>query len=203
MAKPPGAREIFRKGLFDENPVLRQILGICSALAVTNLLLNTAIMSLALIFTTAMSSATVSLLRDVTPPRVRMMVQVLIIACYVIIVDIALQAWLPDVSRQLGPYVGLIITNCIVMGRAEGFAVSNPPLPSFLDGVACGAGYGAVLMAVAFIRELTGAGTLFGLHVMPGWWVNWTIMVMPPAAFFVLGTFLWVVNSRTPKAGAK
>ncbi|MFP4475181.1 MAG: NADH:ubiquinone reductase (Na(+)-transporting) subunit D [Desulfatibacillaceae bacterium] len=199
MTKKFSARQLFRQGLWEDNPVIRQILGICSALAVTNLLINTFIMSLALIFVTAMSNVTVSLLRNWTPARVRMMVQVLIIASYVIIVDIVLQAYLPDISRALGPYVGLIITNCIIMGRCEGFARNNTPWPSFLDGLASGLGYGAVLMAVAFVRELLGSGTLFNYQVMPGWWTNWIIMVMPPAAFFVLGTIIWIFNTYVPK----
>ena len=141
-------KKIFSNGLWDENPVFRQILGICSALAVTNLMVNTFIMGLSLIFVTSLSSVTVSVLRNVTPVRTRMMVQTLIIASYVIIVDIVLKAYLPDISEALGPYVGLIITNCIIMGRCEGFARNNKPWPSFLDGVASGAGYALVLLGV-------------------------------------------------------
>jgi len=144
------SRAIFVTGLWRENPVFRQILGICSALAVTNLLVNTLIMSLGLIFVTSMSNVTVSILRGVTPPRIRMMVQTLVIASYVIIVDITLKAYLPDISQALGPYVGLIITNCIIMGRCEAFARNNPVLPSLLDGIASGCGYAFVLLSVAF-----------------------------------------------------
>lgn len=189
------ASAIFRKGLWDENPVFRQVLGICSALAVTNLLLNTFIMGVSLIFVTAMSNVTVSMLRKVTPARIRMMVQVLIIASYVMIVDIALKAYLPDISEALGPYVGLIITNCIIMGRCEGFARNNAVWPSFLDGVASGCGYAFVLLTIAFIRELLGFGTVFGLRVMPDAWTNWVIMVMAPGGFFMLGLFIWVALS--------
>jgi len=192
-------RQIFHRGLWEENPVFRQILGICSALAVTNLLVNTLIMGLSLIFVTAMSGVTVSLLRNMTPARIRMMVQVLIIASYVIIVDVVLKAFLPDVSRALGPYVGLIITNCIIMGRCEGFARSNPVWPSFVDGVASGAGYAVVLLTVAFFRELLGFGTVFGFPALPGDWTRWTIMVMPPGAFFVLGTIIWCITYLWPK----
>ncbi len=197
------SKAIFVTGLWKENPVFRQILGICSALAVTNLLVNTLIMSLSLIFVTSMSNLTVSILRNITPPRIRMMVQTLVIASYVIIVDIVLKAYLPDISQALGPYVGLIITNCIIMGRCEAFARSNPVLPSFLDGVASGCGYGLVLLSVAFFREMLGFGTLFGMGVMPAAWTNWTTMVMAPGAFFMLGAFIWVVRSFGPKEEQK
>jgi len=192
------SRTIFISGLWRENPVFRQILGICSALAVTNLLVNTLIMGLSLIFVTAMSSLTVSILRNITPPRIRMMVQTLIIASYVIIVDILLKAYLPTISEALGPYVGLIITNCIIMGRCEAFARSSSPWPSFLDGVASGCGYALVLLTVAFVRELMGFGSFFGVHVMPAGWTNWVIMVMAPGAFFMLGAVIWVVRSLGP-----
>lgn len=186
---------IFISGLWRENPVFRQILGICSALAVTNLLVNTLIMGLSLIFVTAMSNLTVSILRNITPSRIRMMVQTLIIASYVIMVDILLKAYVPTISEALGPYVGLIITNCIIMGRCEAFARSNSPWPSFLDGVASGCGYALVLLTVAFVRELMGFGSFFGVHVMPAGWTNWVIMVMAPGAFFMLGAVIWVVRS--------
>jgi Na+-transporting NADH:ubiquinone oxidoreductase subunit D len=196
-------RTIFISGLWKENPVFRQILGICSALAVTNLMVNTLIMGLGLIFVTAMSNLTVSLLRNVTPARTRMMVQTLVIASYVIIVDVFLKAYLPDISEALGPYVGLIITNCIIMGRCEAFARNNPPWPSFLDGVASGSGYAFVLLTVAFFRELMGFGNLFGMRIMPAGWTNWTIMIVAPGAFFMLGSFIWVVRSFGPKEGEK
>ncbi|GAB6062067.1 NADH:ubiquinone reductase (Na(+)-transporting) subunit D [Deferrisoma palaeochoriense] len=180
-----------RRGLWDDNPVYRQILGICSTLAVTNLLVNTLVMGLGLIFATAMSSFTVSLLRNATPKRVRMMAQVLIIASYVILVDLAIKAYLPDISEALGPYVGLIITNCIIMGRCEGFAAKNPPGLAFLDGLGCGLGYTGVLLLIAFVRELLGFGTVFGHPVLPADMTRWTIMVMPPGAFFMLGLAIW------------
>jgi len=156
-------------------------------------------MGLSLIFVTSMSNMTVSILRNVTPPRIRMMVQTLIIASYVIIVDIVLKAYLPDISEALGPYVGLIITNCIIMGRCEAFARNNPIWPSFVDGIASGCGYALVLLSVAFFREMLGFGTLFGMRVMPAGWTNWTIMVMAPGAFFMLGAFIWVVRSFGPQ----
>lgn len=193
MAKLKSGK-IFASGLWSENPIFRQILGICSALAVTNLLINTLIMGLSLIFVVTMSNLTVSILRNVTPTRIRMMVQTLIIASYVIIVDVFLKAYLPDISEALGPYVGLIITNCIIMGRCEAFARNNTPWSSFVDGLASGCGYAFVLLTIAFFRELLGFGTLFGMSVMPGGWTNWVIMVMPPGAFFMLGAFIWVAR---------
>jgi Na+-transporting NADH:ubiquinone oxidoreductase subunit D len=189
------SKRIFVTGLWKENPIFRQILGICSALAVTNLLINTLIMGLSLIFVVTMSNMTVSLLRNVTPTRIRMMVQTLIIASYVIIVDIVLKAYLPDISEALGPYVGLIITNCIIMGRCEAFARSNPIAPAFVDGIGSGCGYAFILLSVAFFREILGFGTFFGVWVMPAQWTNWVIMVMPPGAFFMLGAVIWVVRS--------
>ncbi len=197
------SRRILIAGLWKENPVFRQTLGICSALAVTNLLMNTLIMGLGLIFVTAMSNLTVSLLRNITPPRIRMMVQTLIIASYVIIVDIFLKAYLPDISEALGPYVGLIITNCIIMGRCEAFARTNTPWPSLLDGVASGCGYAFVLLTIAFFRELMGFGNLFGMRIMPAGWTNWTIMVVAPGAFFMLGSLIWVIRAFGPKEEAK
>ena len=143
-------------GVWKDNPVLVQIIGICSALAVTNPMMNSLIMGVGLMFVTGLSSFTVSLIRKFTPKHIRMMVQVLIIAAYVIIVDIFLQAYMPEMSKALGPYVGLIITNCIIMGRAEAYAQQNPPIPSLLDGIASGLGYTIVLLIIAFIRELFG-----------------------------------------------
>lgn len=187
-------KKIISDNLGKNNPVFYQILGICSTLAVTNVLKNTLVMCLGLIFTTALSSMTVSIMRKHIPTRVRMMVEVLIIAVYVIIVDLVLKAYAPDISRQLGPYVGLIITNCIVMGRAEGFALSNPPGESFLDGIFSGVGYSYVLLTIAFVRELMGSGTIWGTQVLGSWWTNWSIMVMAPGGFFMLAIFIWIVK---------
>ena len=191
-------KQILRRGLWDDNPVFRQLLGICSTLAVTNLLVNTLVMGVGLICVTAASCLTVSLLRNYTPLRIRMMVQVLIIAAYVIILDLLLKCFLPEISEQLGAYVGLIITNCIIMGRCEGFARNNRPWPAFMDGLSNGIGYTLVLMAIAFVRELMGAGTLFGYPVLGDWWTRWIIMVMPPAGFFMLAAFIWVVRGCWP-----
>jgi len=151
-------------------------------------------MTLGLTFATTLSSLTISLLRKLIPGRIRMMVETLVMAAYVIIVDIVLRAYLPDVSRQLGPYVGLIITNCILMGRAEAFALSNPPGLSLIDGLASGLGYTYVLLIIAFFRELVGSGSIWGIRVLGDWWTNWSIMIMPPGAFFMLAIFIWIIK---------
>lgn len=189
---------VFTDGLWGDNPVFRQILGICSSLAVTNLVLNTAVMGVALTFTTGLSSLTVSLLRNVMPRNVRMMVETLVMAFYVILFDLALKAYWPDMSRNLGPYVGLIITNCILMGRAEAFAIAQKPIPSLLDGLANGLGYTFVLLIISVFREIVGMGTFLGMPVpffsSPAW-DRWIIMVMPPGAFFTLAVIVWIFRS--------
>ncbi|HOO59110.1 MAG TPA: NADH:ubiquinone reductase (Na(+)-transporting) subunit D [Candidatus Mcinerneyibacteriales bacterium] len=187
-------KKLFRDGLFKNNPVFIQILGICSTLAVTNRVKNTVVMVAGLLFVVALSNLTISLLRKAIPSRVRMMAEVLIIASFVIIVDIVLKAYLWDISKQLGPYVGLIITNCIIMGRAEAFAISNPPWPSFLDGIASGLGYAYVLVSIAIVRELLGNGTLWEIQILGDWWVKWTMMVMASGAFFMLALFIWIMK---------
>lgn len=191
-------KKIFTLGLWQDNPVYRQVLGICSALAVTNLMLNSLVMGIGLIFVTSFSELTVSLLRNYTPKHIRMMVQVLIISSFVIIVDIALKAYYPSMSKALGPYVGLIITNCIIMGRCESYAQNNTPLYSFLDGIASGGGYAIVLLIIAFFRELLGFGSIFGFEVLGEWFTRWTIMVMAPGAFFMLGIVIWVARTLFP-----
>lgn len=187
--------DALKRMLWDENPVIGQILGICSALAVTNLVKNTAVMCLGLIFTLMMSCFTVSLLRNVIPRRVRMIVQVLIIAAYVIFIKIVLDAFLPEISNELGPYVGLIITNCIVMGRTEGYAMANKPYDAILDGIGAGIGYSLVLLPIAMIREPLGLGTLFGVQVLPSDWTRWNMMVIAPSGFFALATYIWLVRA--------
>ena len=187
-------KRVFLDNVGAKNPVFVQILGICSALAVTNVVKNTVVMSLGLIFSTSFSAFFVSVLRKVIPPRIRMMVETLIIASFVIVVDIVLRAFVPDVSRQLGPYVGLIITNCIIMGRMEAFALSNPPGISFVDGFTSGLGYAYVLLTISVFRELLGSGSIWGITILGDWWTNWSIMVMPPGAFFMLAIFIWVVK---------
>jgi Na+-transporting NADH:ubiquinone oxidoreductase subunit D len=198
---PPTSLQIFKDGLFRDNPVLRQVLGICSTLAVTNLVINTLVMCAGLVFAVVMSCLTVSILRKHTPMRIRMMVQVLIIASYVIVFDIVIQAYLPDISEALGPYVGLIITNCIIMGRCEAFARNNPPWPSAMDGLAMSLGYTLVLLAIALVREPLGFGTLLGFRVMPEGFTPWTIMIMAPGAFFTLGLLIWLVRTLYPETG--
>jgi len=203
MAEKTG--KIFLKGLWQDNPVFRQVLGICSTLAVTNLLANTLFMCFGVVFVTSLSNLTISLLRDYIPPRIRMIVQVLIIASFVMMVDIMIKAFAPDIHRFIGPYVGLIITNCIIMGRAEAFASQNKPGASFLDGIACGLGYSLVLIAIASIREPLGFGTLlgYGLPARDMWWHSWTIMVMPPGAFFMLAIVTWVARNVSAKKAKK
>lgn len=197
--KTDSPKKIFLMGLWEDNPVFRQVIGICSALAVTNLMMNSLIMGIGLIFVTGLSSLTVSILRKYTPNHIRMMVQVLIIASYVIIVDIFLKAYMPEMSKALGPYVGLIITNCIIMGRAEAYAQQNPPISAMLDGIASGVGYTLMLLVVAFVRELLGFGTLFGIQIFGDWWTQWTVMIMPPGAFFVLAIVLWITRGIQDK----
>lgn len=197
-------KQVIARNTWKENQVLRQILGICSSLAVTNLMFNSLIMGLGLTFATALSSLTLSLMRNWIPHRIRMIVQTLVIASYVILVDIFIKATLPEISKALGPYVGLIITNCIIMGRAEAYAQKNPPLLSMLDGLFAGIGYTGVLMIISFIRELFGFGTLFGFPVNVLGLDTWTIMVMPPAAFFIIGSLIWFTSNRAAaKAAAK
>jgi Na+-transporting NADH:ubiquinone oxidoreductase subunit D len=192
------SKNIAIEGLWRNNPIFKQVLGICSTLAVTNLVLNTIVMCVALVFTLSLSSATVSILRRFTPRNIRMMVETLIIAFYVIIVDIILKAYWPEMSRNLGPYVGLIITNCIVMGRCEAYGISNPPVSAFLDGFFNALGYSFVLLIIAIFRELLGMGTLLGFSVpyfSGPYWDKWIIMVMPPGAFFMLAIVTWILRS--------
>ena len=204
MAQPANT-ELAREAIWRNNPIFRQVLGICSALAVTNLVLNTLVMCAALTWTVAMSCVTVSLLRQWTPRNIRMMVQVLIIAFYVILVDVVLKAYWPTMSTNLGPYVGLIITNCIIMGRCEAFAGQNKPAPAFLDGLYSGLGYSFVLITIAVVRELLGMGTIMGIAVpyFSGAWDKWIVMVMPPGAFFSLALVIWLFRSMGLFGGIK
>ena len=189
---------LMMEGLWYNNPIFKQVLGICSTLAVTNLVLNTVVMCGALVFTVSLSSASVSVLRQFTPRNIRMMVETLIIAFYVIIIDILLKAYWPQMSSNLGPYVGLIITNCIVMGRCEAYGNSNPPGKAFLDGFFNALGYSFVLLIIATFREILGMGTFMGF-AMPYFsgphWDKWIIMVMPPGAFFMLAIVTWIFRS--------
>ena len=193
-------KESLLKPLFKNNPVFVQILGVCSALAVTTSLRTAITMALAVIFVTSFSNVGVSLIRKVITGSIRMIVEMTIIATLVILVDQLIKAFSYDLSKQLSVYVGLIITNCIVMGRAEAFAIKNKPGASLLDGIGNGVGYGLVLVIVAFFRELFGFGKLFGIVVFPtvqngGWYVPNGLMVTAPAAFFLIGAIIWVVKT--------
>jgi Na+-transporting NADH:ubiquinone oxidoreductase subunit D len=184
-----------KDGIWTTNPLAIQILGICSALAVTNRLENSLVMGAALIFVCVGSNLLVSLLRKHTPHRIRMIAEVAIIATFVILFDQFLKAFYWDMSRQLGPYVGLIITNCIVMGRAEAFALQNPPVLSVVDGVANGLGYAAVLAIIGFFRELLGTGEIFGYPVLSSeWYTPNQLMILAPGAFFALGIVIGIFN---------
>lgn len=191
-------RALAAEGLWGNNPIFRQVLGICSTLAVTNMVLNTLVMCAALVLTLSFSSFTISLLRRWTPRTIRMMVETLIVAFYVIAVDVWLRAYWPEMSASLGPYIGLIITNCIVMGRAEACANSNPPGRALLDGFFNAIGYSLVLLVVAVPREIMGLGTFLGVaapYFSGPYWDKWIIMVMPPGAFFMLAVAVWVFRS--------
>ena len=188
--------KVFRENVFTNNPILVQVLGICSTLAVTNLLSNTLIMTIGVALVTAFSSWSLSLLNVWIPRKVRMIVQVVVISFWTIIVDILLKAYAPDISKNLGPYVGLIITNCIIMGRAEAFAQANKPVISWWDGLTSGLGYMLILVLLAVVREILAFGSLMNIPILPAEYAgkgnNWTIMVMAPSAFFLVAIILWV-----------
>lgn len=190
--------------IFKNNPIALQILGICSALAVTTSMSVSLVMCLAVIAVTAFSNLFVSTIRHHIPSSIRIIVQMTIIASLVIVVDQVLKAYAYDMSKQLSVFVGLIITNCIVMGRAEAFAMQNGPGMSFLDGIGNGLGYGLILMVVAFFRELLGAGSLFGVTILQtvqngGWYVPNGLLLLPPSAFFIIGLFIWALRSIFPE----
>ena len=193
-------RETLFSPIIQNNPIALQILGICSALAVTSSMQVSLVMAIALTLVTAFSSFFISAIRHYIPSSIRIIVQMTIIASLVIVVDQVLKAVAYDISKQLSVFVGLIITNCIVMGRAEAFAMKNPPLPSFFDGFGNGLGYSFVLMAVAFVRELFGSGKLFGVEVLPlvtegGWYAPNGLLLLPPSAFFLIGLLIWAIRS--------
>lgn len=193
-------KKIVKDGLWDSNPITFQILGICSALAVTTQLQTALVMSLGLTVVTALSNVVISLIRNFIPPQIRIIVQLTVVSVLVISADQWLKAYMYDASKQLSVFVGLIITNCIVMGRLEAFAMSNPPWKSFLDGLANGLGYSVVLIIIGIIREIFGSGALLGYHVIPQAWyahsyVNNGMMVLAPGAFFLLGVIVWVQRS--------
>lgn len=196
-------KKVLLDPLFDNNPIALQVLGICSALAVTTKMETAVVMSLALTAVTAFSNVSVSLIRNQIPPSIRIIVQLTIIASLVIVTDQVLKAFLFDISKQLSVFVGLIITNCIVMGRAEGFAMQNPPGASLLDGIGNGAGYSLVLLGVAALRELFGSGSLFGVVLltpttMGGWYTPNGLMVLAPGAFFIIGLGIWALRTWKP-----
>ncbi|MDP7151095.1 MAG: NADH:ubiquinone reductase (Na(+)-transporting) subunit D [Paracoccaceae bacterium] len=196
-------RKLLVDPLVDNNPITVQVLGICSALAVTSSLKVAMVMTIAVILVTAFSSFFISILRNHIPNSIRIIVQMVIIASLVILVEQVLKAFAYEISKTLSVFVGLIITNCIVMGRAEAFAMSNPPVASFIDGVGNGVGYGLLLLLVGFIRELFGAGSLFGLTILEtvnngGWYVPNGMLLLPPSAFFVIGLLIWAFRTWKP-----
>ncbi|MEM7226894.1 MAG: NADH:ubiquinone reductase (Na(+)-transporting) subunit D [Pseudomonadota bacterium] len=193
-------RKLVTDPLIENNPVILQTLGICSALAVTSSLKVSLVMCLALTSVVAFSNLSISLIRHQIPNSIRIIVQMVIIASLVIVVDQILKAFAYEASKTLSVFVGLIITNCIVMGRAEAYAMQNPPLMSFLDGIGNGLGYSAILIGVATIRELFGAGTLLGIEILPsvangGWYQPNGLLLLPPSAFFIIGCFIWVLRT--------
>ncbi len=193
-------KETLTSPIFKNNPIALQILGICSALAVTSSLQVTLVMCVALTFVCAFSNLGVSIIRQHIPGSIRIIVQMVIIASLVILVDQVLKAYAYAISKQLSVFVGLIITNCIVMGRAEAFAMKNPPLPSFIDGIGNGLGYSVVLIVVAVVRELFGAGKLMGIEILPlvtegGWYNPNGLLLLPPSAFFLIGLFIWALRA--------
>lgn len=197
------AKDVLTHPVAKNNPIALQILGVCSALAVTSNLNTALVMTMAVIAVTAFSNMFVSLIRNHIPSNIRIICQMTIIASLVIVVDQILKAYAYDVSKQLSVFVGLIITNCIVMGRAEAFAMQNPPGISFMDGVGNGLGYGVVLLFVGFFRELFGAGSLFGYEILPlitngGWYQANGLLLLPPSAFFLIGIFIWIIRTWDP-----
>ncbi len=202
MAETP--KQVLFDPLINNNPISLQILGVCSALAVTSNLVTALIMCLALTSVTAFSNLSISMIRNQIPSSVRIIVQMTIIASLVIVVDQILKAYAFTISKQLSVFVGLIITNCIVMGRAEAYAMKNPPMMSFLDGIGNGLGYSLILVVVGTIRELFGAGKLLGIEILPlvndgGWYQPNGLLLLPPSAFFIIGLFIWAVRSWKPE----
>jgi Na+-transporting NADH:ubiquinone oxidoreductase subunit D len=196
--------KLLRDPLNANNPITVQVLGICSALAVTVKMEPSIVMAISVAVVTGFSNLVISLMRDYIPPRIRIIVQLVVIAMLVIVVDQLLQAFAYDVSKQLSVFVGLIITNCIVMGRLEAFAMANKPWPSFLDGIGNGAGYGLILIIVSFIREVFGSGTVFGIKIVPqsfydAGYMNNGLIILPPMALTILGLIIWAQKSRNKK----
>jgi Na+-transporting NADH:ubiquinone oxidoreductase subunit D len=207
MAEPK-IKELLWEPIFNRNPLTLGVLGICSALAVTGKMQTAFVMTICVTIVVACSNFAVSLIRNQIPSSIRIGAQITIIATLVIVVSQVLEAFLFDISKQLSVYVGLIITNCIVMGRAEAFAMKNGPGASFLDGIGQGLGYGMVLMVVAFFRELFGSGTIFGFEILKsvtqgGWYANNGLMVLPPSAFFLIAFLIWAIRTWKPEQNEK
>jgi len=203
MSAKPSTRKILTEPIIDNNPVILQVLGICSALAVTSSMKTAVVMSIGLTIVTAVCCFFISLVRNHTPSSIRIIVQMTIAASAVIVVDQILKAVVYDISKQLSVFVGLIITNCIVMGRMEGYAMKNPPIPSFIDGIGNGLGYSALLILLATFREILGRGTWFGWEVIPtvtndGWYIPNGLLLLPPSAFFLIGFIIWALRSWKP-----
>jgi Na+-transporting NADH:ubiquinone oxidoreductase subunit D len=192
--------ELVTRSIFQRNPIALLVLGICSALATTGQMNTAFVMSICVTLVVAFSNMTNSLVRFQIPNSVRIGLQIMVIATLVILVDQILKAFYFELSKQLSIYVGLIITNCIVMGRAEGYAMSNPPIPSFFDGIGNGLGYGFILMSVAFVRELFGSGSLFGIEIFPlttngGWYLRNGLLILPASAFFLIALLIWIMRT--------
>ncbi|MFN3939653.1 MAG: NADH:ubiquinone reductase (Na(+)-transporting) subunit D [Chitinophagales bacterium] len=192
-------RKLLSDPLNDNNPITVQVLGICSALAVTVAVKNALVMAVAVTIVVAFSNLIISLLRNTIPSRIRMIIQLVVIASLVSLVEMILHAFQYDVYKQMSVYIGLIITNCIIMGRLEAFAMANKPWQSFLDGIGNGVGYGAILVTVAFFRELLGKGALFGYKILPEWYTPNGLMLIPAAAIFLIGIIIWIQRSRNQK----
>ena len=200
MAEQQSTKEILLGPILNTNPVIFQVLGICSALAVTSTMKNALAMSIGLTLVTAFSNFFISMIRNVIPSSIRIIVQMVVVATLVIIVDQLLQAFVPEIAKQMSVFVGLIITNCIVMGRLEAFAMKNPPVISFIDGLGNGLGYSVLLMLIAFVRELFGSGSLFGITILQtvnngGWYIPNGLLLLPPSAFFLIGLTIWALRS--------
>lgn len=201
-------KHIILDPVVDNNPIMLQVLGICSALAVTSQMKTALLMSIALTLVTAFSSFFISMLRERIPSSIRIIVQMTIIASLVIVADQLMKAFTFEISKQLSVFVSLIITNCIVMGRAEAYAMSNPPVPSFWDGFGNGLGYSALLLVVATIREILGSGSWFGISLLPvvnngGWYVPNGLLLLPPSAFFIIGLLIWAMRTWKPSQAEK
>lgn len=202
------SKELIVRSIFQRNPIALLVLGICSALAVTGQMATAFVMSICVTLVVAFSNLTISIVRFQIPSSVRIGLQIMVIATLVIMVDQILKAFFFQLSKQLSIFVGLIITNCIVMGRAEGFAMSNPPIPSFFDGIGNGLGYSLILMSVAFVRELFGSGSLFGFEILTlttngGWYERNGMLVLPASAFFLISLLIWLLRTIDPSQQEK